>query len=49
MAANRIGTLNWILLSDHNAYRVIYLKIWCLDVDHIVLSVRFMDEHFPCV
>lgn len=43
------GTLNWILLSDHNAHRVIYLKIWCLDVDHIMLNVRFVEEHFPFV
>lgn len=49
MAADITGTLNWILLSDHNAHRVIYLKIWCLDVDHIMLNVRFVEEHFPFV
>lgn len=46
MAVDVTVTLNWILFSDPNAYRVIYLKIWCL-VDQIMLNVRFMEEHFP--
>lgn len=41
MAADVTVTLNWVLFSDPDAYRIIYLKIWCLVVDQII------EEHFP--
>lgn len=45
MAPDKIATLNWILFDNHNANGIIYLKIWCLNVDWIMLNVKFIEDH----
>lgn len=49
MAPHKIATLNWILFDNHNVNGNIYLKIWCLNVDRIMLNVKFIEDHFSFI